>query len=302
MARRKDIAGLAALGALGMMLNNKGKDTGSSNRDTDTGVDVQPPSSSDTRDYGIDYSEAPQNSSAPTRTEKKPASPATKRPSGKINPELARSARSESSAVNGGPRRGPAFESGSAGQKGPGFGEEAAYRQQQYEAAQAQANTPQGRAERQSQIEAQAVKPVRPEEYLVGGGSMAGLKTVAGLAKGLANRQASRGVEKAAEYSQPAIGYAERKLLEGGGKRPLLDGPPKRLTGPASKEADDVAETGREAVTNPMAWMAGPKGMREDFKRGGKVKKMASGGSVKSSASSRGDGIAMRGKTRGMMR
>jgi hypothetical protein len=37
-----------------------------------------------------------------------------------------------------------------------------------------------------------------------------------------------------------------------------------------------------------------------DMKRGGAVKKMASGGSV-SSASSRGDGIAQRGKTRGRM-
>ena len=37
-----------------------------------------------------------------------------------------------------------------------------------------------------------------------------------------------------------------------------------------------------------------------DMKRGGAVKKMASGGSV-SSASSRGDGIAQRGKTRGKM-
>jgi hypothetical protein len=36
------------------------------------------------------------------------------------------------------------------------------------------------------------------------------------------------------------------------------------------------------------------------MKKGGAVKKMASGGSV-SSASSRGDGIAQRGKTRGKM-
>jgi len=42
--------------------------------------------------------------------------------------------------------------------------------------------------------------------------------------------------------------------------------------------------------------------MRESFglKRGGKVKKMASGGSV-SSASKRADGIATKGKTRGKM-
>ena len=42
------------------------------------------------------------------------------------------------------------------------------------------------------------------------------------------------------------------------------------------------------------------------FKKGGSVrqkeKKYASGGSVKSSASKRGDGIAQRGKTKGMMR
>jgi hypothetical protein len=37
------------------------------------------------------------------------------------------------------------------------------------------------------------------------------------------------------------------------------------------------------------------------MKRGGKVKKMASGGMDRSSASSRGDGIASKGKTRGKM-
>jgi len=37
------------------------------------------------------------------------------------------------------------------------------------------------------------------------------------------------------------------------------------------------------------------------LKKGGKVKKMASGGVVKSSASRRGDGIAARGKTKGRM-
>ena len=54
-----------------------------------------------------------------------------------------------------------------------------------------------------------------------------------------------------------------------------------------------------------MAWMSGPKGMADDFKRGGKVKpavkKMASGGMV-SSASKRADGIATKGKTRCKMR
>ena len=64
----------------------------------------------------------------------------------------------------------------------------------------------------------------------------------------------------------------------------------------------EAAQAAREAKTlNPNAWMAGPKGMAEKFKKGGSVKKMASGGmtSKVSSASSRGDGIATKGKTRG---
>ena len=82
----------------------------------------------------------------------------------------------------------------------------------------------------------------------------------------------------------------------------------------------NVPSVGREEVTNPMMWMAGPKnaknfreaakdlnkrGTMEEaafeggMKRGGKVKKMASGGMARSSASKRGDGIASKGKTKG---
>lgn len=70
-------------------------------------------------------------------------------------------------------------------------------------------------------------------------------------------------------------------------------------------EAAAAKQTLRENKTlNPLSWMAGPKGMAENFKRGGKVKaktpakKMSSGGTT-SQASRRGDGIALRGKTRG---
>lgn len=104
----------------------------------------------------------------------------------------------------------------------------------------------------------------------------------------------------------------------------------------AATKGAQVAEKGREAVTNPMSWMAGPKGMEAaqkvenvasraaakaakakqrtsgqipdsvtnggavGIKKGGAIKKYAKGGSV-SSASSRGDGIAIRGKTKGTM-
>ena len=97
-------------------------------------------------------------------------------------------------------------------------------------------------------------------------------------------------------------------------------------------KAAEVPLEGREMVSNPMAWMAGPKGMKQmqaqenaeraaaaaakakkkpkskalseedvtggaiGYKKGGKVKKMSSGGM--SSASKRGDGIASRGKTK----
>lgn len=97
-------------------------------------------------------------------------------------------------------------------------------------------------------------------------------------------------------------------------------------------KAAEVPSEGREMVVNPMAWMAGPKGMKQmqaqenaeraaataakakkkpsskalseedvtggaiGYKKGGKVKKMSSGGM--SSASKRGDGIASRGKTK----
>jgi len=84
----------------------------------------------------------------------------------------------------------------------------------------------------------------------------------------------------------------------------------------------------RENVTNPLAWMAGPKGVLGKavkdknalseadttggaigYKKGGSLKakaksksvKMSSGGSARSSASKRGDGIASKGRTRGKM-
>ena len=154
--------------------------------------------------------------------------------------------------------------------------------------------------EMRRQAERQAIAPVYPEEYLVGG---PGLKSVHSAAKALANR-----------------GTAQRAAD----------------VGAATKAAE-----GREAVTNPMAWMAGPKGMKQmqaaedaerkarramearkdpkravkgeesdvtggaiGYKKGGSVKakpkKMSSGGmtSKVSSASKRADGIATKGKTK----
>jgi hypothetical protein len=67
------------------------------------------------------------------------------------------------------------------------------------------------------------------------------------------------------------------------------------------KKAADTAKS--QAIIDRLSRRTRPYMKDEagnDMKRGGAVKKMASGGSV-SSASSRGDGIAQRGKTRGKM-
>jgi hypothetical protein len=144
--------------------------------------------------------------------------------------------------------------------------------------------------------ELQAAEPVYPEQLLTPGG---GAKTVAGMAKNLANRNV---VSKAPEYSTP-----------------LLSAPPKQLTGPskadivardrAAREAARQKEMLRENADryglNPNApgYEGAAGSLRKNLggdnfslgmKRGGAVK-MASGGMT---ASRRGDGIASRGKTR----
>jgi len=156
-------------------------------------------------------------------------------------------------------------------------------KEQQYARAEAEAKSSEGKAKRKKQEESQALERVTPETALFPGG---GLKALNTAAKSLANRGAGTGrtaAQKAWDRSQ----VAERL---------------KPTQAVSSKTAEQIA---REKKTmNPMAWMAGPKGMADDFKRGGKVKsakpvkKMASGGST-SGASKRADGIAQRGKTRG---
>ena len=156
MARRNDLAGLAALGALGLLLNKK--QDGSSVPVEDRGARAAVASEAgDTRDYGVDYSEAPQRG-RDFMTEQEPGWESATGPARRA---LAASTRSRPSTYVPKP--------GSAGQKGPGFGEEAAYRQQQYEQAQRQAASPEGRAERQRMEQSQALEAVRPEEYLIGG-------------------------------------------------------------------------------------------------------------------------------------
>lgn len=92
-------------------------------------------------------------------------------------------------------------------------------------------------------------------------------------------RESTRGVKPAA--ATPAAPAASSRGL-------TLGTPTRPAPGAPSIYA------GREA------WADYRRRQAEGMKKGGKVKKMASGGSV-SSASKRGDGIAQRGKTRGRM-
>jgi hypothetical protein len=140
-----------------------------------------------------------------------------------------------------------------------------------------------------------------------------------GLAAKLAAKMAYKKDAPLKYYDQPALG---------GPSTPLLGAPAKQLTGPSktdlmARDRANRASEREDAMTrenadryglNPNApgYDAAASSLRDrlggrDFtlkKKGGVIKKMASGGmtSRSSSASSRGDGIAQRGKTRGSMR
>jgi hypothetical protein len=142
---------------------------------------------------------------------------------------------------------------------------------------------------------------------------------------------------------------AAEKFREAATTRKAAEGysPAEALSVLSKGAGKNVKSAGREEVTNPMMWAAGPKNAKNfkepakdlnkrsskqermseegfnpaealaeiekrgpkkwqaegvsEWKRGGKIKKMASGGMARSSASSRGDGIASKGKTRGKM-
>ena len=286
MARRKDLAGLAALGALGYMLNRDSKPTEVEDRSgsniPSTGMSeatrlLTPDSSG--KDFGGssgtgDYAPGP---SSMMRREPTARTSSTLRPA------------ATASTASGSSRTKPM--TGSGGGRGPAAGEAEAYRQRQFEEADARARTPEGRAERARMESSQALEAIRPEEAVIGGG---GLKTVAAMARGLANR---RGAEKLAEYSVPRIGTEPLKI----GTEPL------KMTGPSKAELVARDRTARAAAREAERSDFNKRGVDRfvestfegGMKRGGKVKKMASGGMARSSASSRADGIASRGKTRG---
>jgi hypothetical protein len=159
--------------------------------------------------------------------------------------------------------------------------------------------------------ESQAIERVYPEQALVGAGG-AGIKGVAALAKGLANRGANAGAPALRTISQAALkGPAATKALPAPTKRIGYDKAgtlaKQRAARAEGRNSEMLSENARRSGVKPGS--AGAEAMRKNLggdewtlgmKRGGSVKKMASGGSTGSFRSSA-NGIAQRGKTRGKM-
>lgn len=289
MARRnRDLAGLAALGALGYMATRGREDVRGVGEGRKESVESEtrrqtPARAEDDRDIGMISGASPSGLYRNTesgdifsmnRPEAAPARPAATRPA--ANRSMAGS-RSMPSADEDFPpvkarRRNVA---GDYTRKMGATAEEIeAYRNREI-------TPPPMTPAMRKQAEEQAIQRVTPEEMLIGG---PGLKALHGAAKRLA-------APRIAEYSPP-----------------LLSGPTARLTGPsraelaasdrAARDAARRAETARENAARYNT--EGPLG-GEGFimrKKGGmvKAKKMASGGFT--SASKRADGIASRGKTK----
>jgi len=118
-------------------------------------------------------------------------------------------------------------------------------RQAEYERAQTVAATPAARAEREKQIKKQGLEEVHPESYLSPG---VGLKSLANLAKGLANR----GPKALREYVQPLLEGSKRPALEAPRKMIGMKkgGPTKKMASggsvsSASNRADGIAQRGK---------------------------------------------------------
>ena len=321
MARRnRDLAGLAALGALGMHIARDGK-----SKPEDRGT--KPQAAPAAQDAGFEDTRGMESGIEPLGLRRNelgelsdPIGGYFDRPRQRpvVRPDKAASAtsgkapaatRSMAPADYKNPQRGPSFEDISAFNRSQlSAGNTSKPRDSVVRAGSSAANQPQREAilggkelspeefgllyrDRNRRLEQQqALERVTPEEYLVGGPGLKGLHTAA---KALANR----GSKPLKELVQiPAE------------SRAALPAPQARLTGPskgevtasqrAAREAERRAETARENAARYNT--EGPIG-GEGFimrKKGGavKAKKMASGGMT--SASKRADGIASRGKTK----
>jgi gas vesicle protein len=137
------------------------------------------------------------------------------------------------------------------------------------------------------------------EKLLVGtgvGGAAAGMAglTLKARKAYLAGKAARMGARKRGDLKQQTIDEINQ-VRKADGRQQITSDVPVKTSSDLKQQAKDQINQARKADGRPPL-------ADEGLKRGGRVKKMAHGGSVKSSvsaASKRGDGIALRGKTRG---
>lgn len=330
MARRKDLAGIAALAGLGMLMARKGKkgdDEGTRKRQIAADKEANADAQSMEDDSGMDPEEA-----ANKRTERMLRNP-NAREFGEAGTSMTVSP-SRTGGGGGGGAAAPAAPAapaaspvprlidrtppskvgtGSGGGRGPTAEELASYKppsSSKYPDIRGSAADSE-RANMRKNIRegSQAVEGVYPESNFIA----PGLRAAQSAIKGIAGRFGGDSAKAASPYL---------KELPYSGPKQLPNAPTKQLTGPS--KADLVARdraaraSGRNEEMlrenarrygldpdnmNPAAAQAIRKNLGGDefslpLKKGGMAKRYAVGGSV-SSASSRGDGIASKGKTRG---
>jgi hypothetical protein len=308
MARRnRDLAGLAALGALGLYMGrdgNKGavRGVGEDRKESVESEERRPlrlPDDFAERETGI----IPQDPRGlneygdrvglqqPARAPAGPANAST-RPAAN---------RSMATKANQEPYKNP--------QRGPSFEEISAYNRSRQTAG--TSTKPRGSTNRAGSSAADQI-PIKTSSNVVASDTDASLRVdedeasrnIGNALSALPGGAGLKGAHRLAKY------LATPRMAEY--SQPLISGPVKRLTGPSKAEltaaeraARDAARRAETARENAARYNTeGPLG-GEGFimrKKGGmvKAKKMASGGmtSKPSSASSRADGIASRGKTK----
>lgn len=297
MARRKDIAGLAALGALGMMLNRKGESSDSG------GVNL-----GEASDYA-NYIEGPDRNENFSNEGRGPlrniasagrassGSP-TKRPAS-VNPELTRT------PGQGGPRGTRYNETDSGQGRIAGQGGPRGTRYNEVDPSQtriAGQGGPRGTRynETTTAPAAQSTRRLNSAEALAELDRQTGVRAMDPNAdrgpNAITSTELGRNVSNTLGALTPIGGGVGKVAAE----LPYMGRAQKAYNQRAAlRRSEEGLNADEAAAAQERIRQASFDG---GMKRGGKVKKMASGGMTKVSASSRGDGIAMRGKTRGMMR
>jgi len=303
MARRKDLAGIAALAGLGMLMANKGKKGSTSERQIAADKDANETQSMED-DSGMDPEEA-----ANKRTER------MLKPNERGAPGTSETVFPSSKPGGGRAAAKPAAKpiTGTGNQRGPTAEELAAYNKPA-----SSSKYPDIRGSTADNVNAnlrkniregsQAVEGVYPESNLVA----PGLRAAQSAIKGIAGRFGGDSAKAASPYL---------KELPYSGPKQLTNAPTKQLpydkAGAVNRAREARAAGRNEEMLRENARRHGldPDNMNpattklvrdrlggDDFslgmRRGGAVKGYASGGSV-GSASRRADGIATKGKTRG---